>query len=265
MRYLVYLLLVANLGYFAWNWFQPSASPLEVRPAPVPPDVHQLVLLSERPTAVAKHLPGDAPDGDAPAQPAAPRPVAILTDDSVSVLDNDGTMVAKFRELELEDHPDTHVDVAVASAARISTALTSAGAVTGEFVSKAVRALGPFAAAPPEVACLQGILDFYNPRANWLSRCFAIEYATWFRLVLPGLARLGVPIPLGGTTVYFRREALEAVRGWDAHNVTEDADLGLRLARHGRQGPPPAQRGPGQVALPSERLRRGVPAYSCSL
>ena len=82
MRYLVYLLLVANLGYFAWNWFQPSASPLEVRPAPVPPDVHQLVLLSERPTAVAKHLPGDAPDGDAEAQePAAgarSEPVAAM-------------------------------------------------------------------------------------------------------------------------------------------------------------------------------------------
>ena len=90
-----------------------------------------------------------------------------------------------------------------------------------------------FQTAPDKVACLQGVLDFYNPRANWLSRCFAIEYATWFRLVLPGLARLGVPVPLGGTTVYFRRAALEAVRGWDAHNVTEDADLGVRLARHG--------------------------------
>ncbi|SIS71844.1 Glycosyltransferase, catalytic subunit of cellulose synthase and poly-beta-1,6-N-acetylglucosamine synthase [Roseivivax lentus] len=100
-------------------------------------------------------------------------------------------------------------------------------------VDQIERVVARFQTAPPEVACLQGILDFYNPRANWLSRCFAIEYATWFRLVLPGLARLGVPIPLGGTTVYFRREALEAVRGWDAHNVTEDADLGLRLARHG--------------------------------
>lgn len=90
-----------------------------------------------------------------------------------------------------------------------------------------------FARAPPEVACLQGILDFYNPRANWLSRCFAIEYATWFRILLPGVARLGFAIPLGGTTVFFRRNALEEVRGWDAHNVTEDADLGIRLARYG--------------------------------
>ncbi|MFN3847088.1 MAG: glycosyltransferase family 2 protein [Paracoccaceae bacterium] len=85
----------------------------------------------------------------------------------------------------------------------------------------------------PEVACLQGILDFYNPTTNWLSRCFTIEYATWFRLILPGLERLGLPIPLGGTTLFFRRAALEQLGGWDAHNVTEDADLGMRLYRHG--------------------------------
>ncbi|ETX27536.1 glycosyl transferase [Roseivivax isoporae LMG 25204] len=95
------------------------------------------------------------------------------------------------------------------------------------------RVTQAFAAAPAEVACLQGMLDFYNPHANWLSRCFAIEYATWFRVMLPGLAALGLAIPLGGTTVYFRRQALDAVGGWDAHNVTEDADLGIRLARHG--------------------------------
>ena len=85
----------------------------------------------------------------------------------------------------------------------------------------------------PQVACLQGLLDFYNPRTNWLSRCFTIEYNTWFRLFLPGLERLGFAVPLGGTTLFFRRNALEKLGGWDAHNVTEDADLGIRLARHG--------------------------------
>lgn len=90
-----------------------------------------------------------------------------------------------------------------------------------------------FAQAPPETACLQGILDYYNPRTNWLSRCFTIEYAAWFRIFLPGLARLGFVVPLGGTTLFFRRAALEELGGWDAHNVTEDADLGVRLARHG--------------------------------
>lgn len=85
----------------------------------------------------------------------------------------------------------------------------------------------------PEVACVQGELDFYNWRTNWLSRCFAIEYASWFRVVLPGLETLGFAIPLGGTTLFFRRNILEKIGGWDAHNVTEDADLGIRLARKG--------------------------------
>ncbi|MEE9426948.1 MAG: glycosyltransferase family 2 protein [Paracoccaceae bacterium] len=90
-----------------------------------------------------------------------------------------------------------------------------------------------FSECAPNVACLQGVLDFYNPRENWLSRCFTIEYATWFRIVLPGLERLSLVMPLGGTTIFFRRNALEDVGAWDAHNVTEDADLGIRLARRG--------------------------------
>ncbi|OYX45329.1 MAG: glycosyl transferase [Rhodobacterales bacterium 32-67-9] len=85
----------------------------------------------------------------------------------------------------------------------------------------------------PDVACLQGILDFYNARHNWITRCFAVEYAAWFRAMLPGLARLGFVVPLGGTTLFFRRKVLEELGGWDAHNVTEDADLGVRLERRG--------------------------------
>lgn len=84
-----------------------------------------------------------------------------------------------------------------------------------------------------EVVCLQGILDYYNPRTNWLARCFTIEYASWFRMFLPGIARMGLAIPLGGTTLFFRRQALEELGAWDAQNVTEDADLGLRIFRHG--------------------------------
>ncbi|PRY91306.1 glycosyltransferase [Donghicola tyrosinivorans] len=90
-----------------------------------------------------------------------------------------------------------------------------------------------FANTSPEVVCLQGVLDYFNPRENWLARCFTAEYAGWFRLVLPGMARLNLPLPLGGTTLFFRRDALEQLGGWDAHNVTEDADLGMRLARFG--------------------------------
>lgn len=95
------------------------------------------------------------------------------------------------------------------------------------------RVVERFAQGGADLACIQGILDYYNPRTNWLSRCFTIEYAAWFRLMLPGLEKLGLVVPLGGTTLFFRREILEELGGWDAHNVTEDADLGLRLARHG--------------------------------
>ncbi|NBB97483.1 MAG: glycosyltransferase [Alphaproteobacteria bacterium] len=95
------------------------------------------------------------------------------------------------------------------------------------------RVVGAFQTGPDNLACVQGVLDFYNPRVNWVSRCFTIEYATWFRIILPGMERLGLAVPLGGTTLFFRRDILEKLGGWDAHNVTEDADLGIRLARHG--------------------------------
>lgn len=97
-------------------------------------------------------------------------------------------------------------------------------------LAKVARA---FAESPPRVACVQARLAYYNARQNWLSRCFAIEYATWFNLLLTGYRKLGMPIPLGGTSVFFRREVLDELGGWDAYNVTEDADLGIRLARFG--------------------------------
>ncbi len=90
-----------------------------------------------------------------------------------------------------------------------------------------------FATSDRRTGCLQGVLDYYNARSNWIARCFTLEYASWFRVILPGLERLGLVVPLGGTTLFLRRHAIEAVGGWDAHNVTEDADLGVRLARHG--------------------------------
>ncbi len=90
-----------------------------------------------------------------------------------------------------------------------------------------------FAEVPANVACLQGRLDYYNARHNWLSRLFTVEYAAWFRVLLPGVQRMGLVVPLGGTTLFLRKHVLETVGAWDAHNVTEDAELGLRLARAG--------------------------------
>ena len=82
-----------------------------------------------------------------------------------------------------------------------------------------------FAQRPQRVACLQGILDFSNARANWMARCLTVEYGTWFRVVLPGPQKMELPVRLGGTTVFFWRSALHHLGGGDAHNVTEDADL----------------------------------------
>lgn len=87
--------------------------------------------------------------------------------------------------------------------------------------------------AAPETACVQCQLSWFNARENWITRCFQIEYGIWFDVLLRGFQWLGLPVPLGGTSVYFRRRVLEELGGWDAHNVTEDADLGMRLVRRG--------------------------------
>jgi cellulose synthase/poly-beta-1,6-N-acetylglucosamine synthase-like glycosyltransferase len=95
------------------------------------------------------------------------------------------------------------------------------------------KAAAAFAGADLRLACLQARLNFYNRGDNLLTALFALEYALWFDFLLPGLQRLRLPIPLGGTSNVFRADVLRAVGGWDPYNVTEDADLGLRLARHG--------------------------------
>jgi cellulose synthase/poly-beta-1,6-N-acetylglucosamine synthase-like glycosyltransferase len=95
------------------------------------------------------------------------------------------------------------------------------------------QALDAFDAHGDRLACVQAPLTWYNARETWLTRQFALEYAALFSVILPALARWGWPLPLGGTSNHFRRSALDAVGGWDAYNVTEDADLGFRLAEHG--------------------------------
>lgn len=86
-----------------------------------------------------------------------------------------------------------------------------------------------FAVSVPAVVCLQARLDFHNQAHNWLTRCFTVDYAGWFDTFLPGLAALGLVIPLGGTSNHFLVDRLKALGGWDPYNVTEDADLGMRI------------------------------------
>lgn len=95
------------------------------------------------------------------------------------------------------------------------------------------RAVCLFDAASSELACVQAPLNYYNRQENLLTQCFALEYSALFRLLLPALERMQLPIPLGGTSNHLRVSALREAGGWDAFNVTEDADLGIRLAYFG--------------------------------
>ncbi len=94
----------------------------------------------------------------------------------------------------------------------------------------AVRA---FSDGPAHRACVQARLVIDNSADGWLTRIFALEYAGLFDALLPALARTRLLFPLGGTSNHFRTAVLDRIGGWDAWNVTEDADLGLRLARLG--------------------------------
>jgi cellulose synthase/poly-beta-1,6-N-acetylglucosamine synthase-like glycosyltransferase len=95
------------------------------------------------------------------------------------------------------------------------------------------RALDVFLVEGAATACVQARLTIDNTGDSWLAALFTAEYAGLFDVLLPGLAQRRLPLPLGGSSNHFRTGALRQVGGWDAYNVTEDADLGMRLARFG--------------------------------
>jgi glycosyltransferase XagB len=96
-----------------------------------------------------------------------------------------------------------------------------------------LKAAARFRSAPKRMSCLQASLIFHNYRENWLAKQFTIEYSSLFDGILPMLSAYYLPLPLGGTSNHFRAEALREIGAWDPHNVTEDADLGMRLYRAG--------------------------------
>ncbi|XQA68863.1 glycosyltransferase family 2 protein [Xanthomonas sacchari] len=95
------------------------------------------------------------------------------------------------------------------------------------------RVVAAFRKSPADVACIQARLNYYNADENWLTRMFTLEYTLWFDFYLPALETLRIPIPLGGTSNHFRLDILRKVHAWDPYNVTEDADLGVRLTQQG--------------------------------
>jgi glycosyltransferase XagB len=95
------------------------------------------------------------------------------------------------------------------------------------------RAVAGFRRLPRDVGCLQARLGYFNERQNLLTRWFALEYDQWFAVVLPAVQGAQCVVPLGGTSNHMLTRVWRELGGWDEFNVTEDADLGVRLARHG--------------------------------
>lgn len=92
-----------------------------------------------------------------------------------------------------------------------------------------------FQHAADKVRCIQAKLNYFNPNQNLLTRFFTSEYSLWFDVILTGLQSINTTIPLGGTSNHFRTKDLLDLKGWDPFNVTEDADLGIRLFKRGAQ------------------------------
>jgi glycosyltransferase XagB len=86
-----------------------------------------------------------------------------------------------------------------------------------------------FGQVDPKVVCLQAKLNYFNRSHNLLTRWFTAEYSMWFDQMLPGLQSIDAAIPLGGTSNHFVVARLEEIGGWNSYNVTEDADLGMRI------------------------------------
>lgn len=93
------------------------------------------------------------------------------------------------------------------------------------------KAVCAFHRLEKDYICLQAKLNYYNSTQNILTKWFTLEYHFWFDYYLPGLVGINAPVPLGGTSNHFRTEALKEIGGWDPYNVTEDADLGMRIYR----------------------------------
>jgi len=95
------------------------------------------------------------------------------------------------------------------------------------------KALVAFRKVPQNIGCIQAKLNYYNRDQNLLTRWFTTEYSMWFDLFMPALDASNAPVPLGGTSNHFRTNLLREIGAWDPYNVTEDADLGVRLFKAG--------------------------------
>ena len=93
---------------------------------------------------------------------------------------------------------------------------------------------------------VQAGVQLVTVRGRWFALRNCLEYLFWFRSRLHAHARRGV-VPLGGNTVFMRRELLVAQGGWDGECLAEDCEIGVRLSA----------RGPGWPFATTPASRRG--------
>jgi cellulose synthase/poly-beta-1,6-N-acetylglucosamine synthase-like glycosyltransferase len=85
----------------------------------------------------------------------------------------------------------------------------------------------------PDAMYLHSKMDVYNANENWITRLYTAEFAYFYHFFLPGLVASRYPMPISGHSTYFRRQVIEKVGAWDAYNVAEDCDIGIRIFRKG--------------------------------
>lgn len=96
-----------------------------------------------------------------------------------------------------------------------------------------LKSVSMFRQLPKNYVCLQASLTYYNKDENWITKMFYCEYSMWFNFLIMGLARNKLPIPLGGTSNHFKIDALRGFGGWDPYCITEDCEIGLKIAAAG--------------------------------
>lgn len=79
-----------------------------------------------------------------------------------------------------------------------------------------------------DVGVVQAPVHLTNVSSSWFAALNSVEYFYWFRSVLPYLATKNI-IPLGGNTIFTKKEVYEVVGHYDEECLTEDADFGIRL------------------------------------
>lgn len=100
-------------------------------------------------------------------------------------------------------------------------------------VLKAVVAFNKAYADDPSIVCVQARLSFdQNMNHNWITSMLAQDYLQHFGIILPGLSKMGLISPLGGTSNYILTHVLRHIK-WDPYNVTEDMNLAVFFRRLG--------------------------------